>query len=187
METATADFGAKEPGLKLGDAQIVLAEPLDGSTKLMNTTADGKVVLVKHTPGGVPFLQKAMNVQNAGATAVIIYNNEDGPPQEMGGDDDAAAITIPVVAITQIDGTRLAAAIKEGRTTISLEGACSFSQVAVWGVPFPSICICFSNRLGANFSFCACTYLVSHFSHFNVWFLRLWGLLVLWFNHGFVV
>ena len=93
MHTATADFGTKEPGLKLGDAQIVLAEPLDGSTKLPTTIADGKVVLVKR--GNVPFFEKAMNAQNAGATAVIISNNEDGPPHAMGdnGDDVTAMMT----------------------------------------------------------------------------------------------
>ena len=126
MDTAAANFGAKEPGLQLGDAQIVLAEPLDGSTKLTNTTADGKVVLVKR--GNATFVEKAMNAQNAGASAVIIYNNEDGPPLKMTGDD--ARITIPVVGISQADGTQLAAAIGADRTTISLEGACSFSQVA---------------------------------------------------------
>lgn len=114
--------------MKLGDAQIVLAEPLDGSTKLTNTIADGKVVLVER--GIVWWEQKAMNAQNAGATAVIIYNNEGGPPQRM-RDNDADAITIPVVCITQADGIELAAAIKAGRTTISLQGTFSFSQVAV--------------------------------------------------------
>ena len=46
----------------------------------------------------------------------------------MVGDD--AAITIPVVGISQADGTQLAAAIEAGRTTISLQGTFSFSQVA---------------------------------------------------------
>ena len=126
LTTAQAEFGAKKPDLKLRDAQIVLAEPLDCSTKLMNTSADGNVVLVER--GNVFFVEKAINAQNAGATAVIIYNNEDGPPLAMTGDD--AAITIPVVGISQADGTQLAAAIEAGRTTISLQGACSFSQVA---------------------------------------------------------
>ena len=130
LDTDTADFGAKEPGPELGDAQIVLVEPLDGSTKLTNAAADGNVVLVKR--GNIPFVEQAMNAQNAGATAVIIYNNEDGPPQGMSDNGDhetAAAITIPVVGITQADGTQLAAAIKAGRTTISLQGTNSFSQL----------------------------------------------------------
>lgn len=148
LDTATANFGSKEPDLKLGDAQIVLAEPLDGSTKLMNTIADGNVMLVKRDT--VPFAENAMHAQEAGATAVIIYNNEDGPPQEMDG-DNAAAITIPVVAITQADGFQLAAAIKAGRTTISLRGTCSFSQGC--SVLFLSICICLSNERGSTFKF----------------------------------
>ena len=133
LDAETADFGAKEPGPKLGDAQIVLAEPLDGSTKLTNAAADGNVVLVKR--GNIPFVEKAMNAQNAGATAVIIYNNEDGPPQGMSDNGDyetAAAITIPVVSITQADGTHLAAAIKAGRTTISLQGTFFLQVVAYY-------------------------------------------------------
>ena len=61
MDTATANFGAKKPGLKLVDEQIVLAEPLDGSTILTNTIADGKVVLVKR--GNAPFVETAINAQ----------------------------------------------------------------------------------------------------------------------------
>ena len=204
LHTATADFGTKEPGLKLGDAQIVLAEPLDGSTKLPTMIADGKVVLVKR--GGVPFVEKVTNVQAAGAIAVIIFDNQDGrgPMQLLGEDpymtkpcgeaisradfdvgkpvmilspskiwractvttinDDTEDpslkvhydgfdaehdewlqigrdvtrirlpctvpdIRVPVVSISKADGTQLAAAIKAGRTTISLQGTFSFSQV----------------------------------------------------------
>ena len=140
MAAEPADFGAKEPGPKLGDAQIVLAEPLGGSTKLTNAAADGNVVLVKR--GNIPFVEKAMNAQNAGATAVIIYNNEDGPPQGMSDNGDyetAAAITIPVVGITQADGTQLATAIKAGRTTISLQGTLLFSSSCT--VLYPSMCL----------------------------------------------
>ena len=39
--------------------------------------------------GNVDFVEKAMNAQNAGATAAIIYNNQEGPPFGMLGDDDA--------------------------------------------------------------------------------------------------
>ena len=38
-------------------------------------------------------------------------------------------IRVPVVSISKADGTQLAAAIKAGRTTISLQGTFSFSQV----------------------------------------------------------
>ena len=122
-----ADFGGLlDSETSLRDAQIVLAEPLDCSTELTNTNAAGNVVLVER--GRVPFVDKATNAQATGATAVIVYNNEDGLPMRMVGDD--AAITIPVVGISQADGTQLAAAIEAGRTTISLQGTFSFSQVA---------------------------------------------------------
>ena len=126
-----ADFGAKKPDLKLRDAQIVLAEPLDGSTKLTNTNADGNVVLVER--GGGPFVEKAMNAQLAGAIAVVIFNNEAGGPVktvDAQQADVATGITVPVVSISKADGIQLAAAIKAGPTTISLQGTCSLSQVA---------------------------------------------------------
>eukprot|EP01050_Picozoa_sp_SAG11_P000375 SAG11_NODE_11_length_27870_cov_16.327428_2_plen_143_part_00 len=130
MEPA-AWFGSRiwQPGLKIEDAQIVLS-------KLTKLTAYGKVVLVSNLPFEISFVEKAMNAQNAGATAVIIYDNEDAlfyvpfNRWHYGAHKMAAAITIPVVGITQEDGTQLAAAIKAGRTTISLHGTCFFSQVA---------------------------------------------------------
>ena len=133
LATVQADFGAKKPDLKLRDAQIVLAEPLDGSTKLTNTNADGNVVLVER--GGGPFVEKAMNAQLAGAIAVVIFNNVAGGPMKMGAVDAqqadvATGITVPVVSISKADGIQLAAAIKAGPTTISLQGTCSLSQVA---------------------------------------------------------
>ena len=120
LDTKSASFGAKEPHTKYQDAEIVLAEPLDGSTKLTNTNVDRKVVLVEHS--NVTCAEKARNAQNAGAIAVIIYNNQNGGPMEMGG-DDSESIMIPVVSISHFDGTQLAAAIKAGTTSISLNGA----------------------------------------------------------------
>ncbi len=65
-------------------------------------TADlsGKVAITSR--GTCPFALKAVNAQNAGAKALIIYNNEPGYiAATVAGDIE---ITIPVVTVTQADG-----------------------------------------------------------------------------------
>ena len=129
LATVMADFGAKQADREHQDAEIVLAEPLEGWMKLTNTNAARKVLLFVR--GGVSFVDKAAKAQAAGAVAAIIYNNEDGGATRMGiGDDEqahkqAATVKIPVVSISQADGTQLAAAIKAGRTTITVQGTFS--------------------------------------------------------------
>ena len=120
LATSTAQFGAQQVGPAHQDAEVVLADPLDGSAKL-NMNAAGKIVLVER--GNVAFVEKAMNAQNAGAAAVIIYNNQDEGPVGMAGDSGTISkqITIPVVSISQTDGAQLAAAINAGRTTLSFQ------------------------------------------------------------------
>jgi extracellular elastinolytic metalloproteinase len=58
-------------------------------------------------PAGIPFTQKVLNAQNAGAIAVIMVNNVPGDPIIMGGTDNT--ITIPAVMISDVDGAILAA------------------------------------------------------------------------------
>jgi minor extracellular serine protease Vpr len=60
----------------------------------------GDVVLIRR--GGCTFHQKALNAQDAGAVAVVLYNNVSGgfSPTVAG----TPAITIPVVAISVADG-----------------------------------------------------------------------------------
>ena len=123
LATSTAQFGAQQVGPAHQDAEVVLADPLDGSAKL-NMNAAGKIVLVER--GNVAFVEKAMNAQNAGAAAVIIYNNQDGGPVPGDGLPFHAwneQVTIPVISISQTDGAQLAAAIQAGRTTLSIQSA----------------------------------------------------------------
>ena len=79
LMTRTANFGAQHAGPEHQDAEVVLAEPLDGSTELAKTNVAGKIVLVER--GGVNFVEQTMNAQAAGAIAVVIYNNQDGGPK----------------------------------------------------------------------------------------------------------
>jgi minor extracellular serine protease Vpr len=63
---------------------------------------------------------KALNAQNAGASAVIIWNNVPGDPPDFsfGGEGD---ITIPVYTISQADGQRLLAATQAGTVTVTID------------------------------------------------------------------
>ena len=76
---------------------------------------EGKAVLIRR--GTCGFHQKALNAQNAGAAAVVLYNNTTGAlnPTVAG----TPAITIPVVAITAADGTLINNRIAAGETTLT--------------------------------------------------------------------
>ncbi|MBX3702154.1 MAG: S8 family serine peptidase [Steroidobacteraceae bacterium] len=75
----------------------------------------GKAVLVRR--GTCAFHIKALNAQNAGAAAVVLYNNAAGAlnPTVAG----TPAITIPVVAITAAQGATLDGLIAGGTTTLN--------------------------------------------------------------------
>ena len=60
---------------------------------------------------------KAINAQNAGAAAVVLYNNTAGAVgATVAG---VPAVTIPVVGITAAQGATLDAAIAAGPTTLT--------------------------------------------------------------------
>lgn len=61
----------------LNDVEVILAES-SGCSKLQN--AVGKILLLER--GGCPFAEKALNAQNAGAVAAIIYNSMENDTAE---------------------------------------------------------------------------------------------------------
>jgi hypothetical protein len=67
--------------------------------------------------GTCTFLVKALNAQNNGAIGAIIINNVAGALAPGGTDP---TITIPVMGLTQADGTALKAAIGGGVTTVTM-------------------------------------------------------------------
>ncbi|MBO5313424.1 MAG: leucine-rich repeat protein [Clostridia bacterium] len=71
----------------------------------------GKIVLVKR--GSNTFEEKAQAAQDAGASAIIIYNNVSGDIKM-----NAGTISIPICSISQDDGELLASA-NEGKLTFS--------------------------------------------------------------------
>ncbi|MEW8979011.1 MAG: S8 family serine peptidase [Symbiobacterium sp.] len=78
----------------LGSGNNLLCAPVPAGS------FEGQAVLVQR--GTCTFYEKALNAQNAGAAAVILYNNTSGRVNPTVAGDEA--ITIPVVAITQDDG-----------------------------------------------------------------------------------
>jgi hypothetical protein len=116
----TADFGAALTVAGVSEDIIAAADaanadgpattdacsPLDNATEVA-----GKVALVDR--GTCLFTEKARNVQAAGAIGMVVVNNvADASALGMAGDD--ATITIPVVSITQADGTTIRASISAG-------------------------------------------------------------------------
>ena len=119
FEAVTAQFGPLQPCPEHQDAEIVLADPLDGS-ELLDTNAGGKIVLMQQsTIFSNDFTAQAWNAQNAGAVAAVVYSSGNNFHSLTGEDP---RITIPVLSIGPSDGNELAAAIKLGTTAISLQG-----------------------------------------------------------------
>ena len=94
--------------------------PLGGDTlasTLTPGTMTGKIGVV-YRGGGIEFVCKAQQVQNAGAIACVIVNNVNGGPVGMGAGTvcSAAGITIPVFMISKEDGDAIGARYRAGDT-----------------------------------------------------------------------
>ena len=86
--------------------------PNDACTVLPAGSLAGSAALIRR--GTCGFYVKALNAQNAGAQAVVLYNNAPGElnPSVVG----TPAITIPVVMVTQANG-----ALLDGRAALGTE------------------------------------------------------------------
>ncbi|MDX1652536.1 MAG: S8 family serine peptidase [Brumimicrobium sp.] len=92
----------------------------EGCNALINGAAiNGNIAIAMR--GSCNFTTKALNAQNAGATAIIVVNNQAGAPIVMGGTDPN--VTIPAVMISLADGTALINEINGGATVTALLGA----------------------------------------------------------------
>lgn len=87
----------------------------DGCTALAPGSMTGMAVLIRR--GTCSFYVKALNAQNAGAAAVVLYNNTAGrfSPTVAG----SPAITIPVVAVSDTEGVAINNAIDSGAQTLN--------------------------------------------------------------------
>lgn len=74
--------------------------------------------------GSCAFDVKALNAQNAGATALVIINNNSGSPIGMGPGANGASITIPVIMITDVAGALLHNEIDSGNVVLYIGPEC---------------------------------------------------------------
>ncbi|MGB9669474.1 MAG: S8 family serine peptidase, partial [Anaerolineales bacterium] len=78
-----------------------------------------KIALISR--GTCTFVTKVKNAQNAGASAVLIYNNVATAPFEMGGSD--SDIKIPSAMIFKSDGELLVSKLSSGAVNVTLSDA----------------------------------------------------------------
>jgi hypothetical protein len=119
----TSNFGGDvENGYVYGELVLVddgTANPNEGCSPLVNGAAvNGNIAVVYR--GACPFTDKAINAQNAGATAVIIINNVATAPIDMGGTNNS--VTIPAVMISQADGATLVNSINNNEQPTAILG-----------------------------------------------------------------
>lgn len=105
-----ASFGGAHPDEMSGEFELAntgTATPTDGCVPLIGFTP-GRIALVDR--GNCEFGLKALNAENAGASAAVIANDRDGTVLvAMGGGVDGGSVTIPVVALGQNDGNTIRA------------------------------------------------------------------------------
>ena len=87
-------------------ADLEDANPADGCTPLVDFTP-GNIALIDR--GTCEFGTKALNAEDAGASAAVIVNDQQLPNGiiSMGAGDDGGMVTIPAVMIGNADGTTI--------------------------------------------------------------------------------
>ncbi|MDB2653113.1 hypothetical protein N9Y35_00890, partial [Flavobacteriales bacterium] len=109
-----ADWGGDLVNIN-NSSLIVINESNDLGCHTLDLDFNGAIALIKR--GECQFSQKALNAQNAGASAVVIYNNSYGN-LAMASGDYAAEIHIPVYAMNGANGSHLATLL-EGNNSYS--------------------------------------------------------------------
>lgn len=123
--TETANWGGDvEDGYAYGNLVLVTdgsANPNEGCNALTNGAAvSGNIAVAVR--GTCEFSVKALNAQNAGATALILINNQGAAPALLGAGTGSGSVTIPVVMISQAQGANLLSALSGGGTATGLLG-----------------------------------------------------------------
>lgn len=119
MAVGDAGFGPPLSAKAVTAELMPVADQADGSG-LACTALDaansaavrGKVALVDR--GTCAFVDKAHNVQNAGAIAMVVADNAPGEVSDLGGADPA--ILIPAVRVSQLSGAALKLALQQRST-----------------------------------------------------------------------
>lgn len=95
--------------------------PNEGCGTISNAAAlSGNIAVAVR--GTCNFSEKALNAQNAGATALIIINNQGTAPTSLGSGTGAGSVTIPVVMISQAQGAALLTALANSQEATALLG-----------------------------------------------------------------
>lgn len=105
-------LGQVMPVVDQADGRGLACDPLSPLNAL---AVNGNVALVDR--GGCTFVQKALNVQNEGAIAMIVVDNAPGPVTGLGGADPT--VTIPAVRVSQADGNAIRAQLQRRSRTRS--------------------------------------------------------------------
>ena len=110
LRTCAAGFGAlvsrrDEKGTKCA-GKLIWADPKTAITPLVNSEdTHGNIVLVERCKD-IDFIDKCVNVQNAGGVAMVVVNYEDGPTlHSMAG--KRKEINIPAIMVTQKHGAEI--------------------------------------------------------------------------------
>jgi hypothetical protein len=117
-DSIPAGFGPQVPGAGISGELLLVddgSSPVIDGCEAINTDLTGKIALIER--GSCNFTVKVVNAQDAGATAVVIFQNTADGPFVMGGEDDS--ITIPSVMISKADGDLLSAGTPPINVTIS--------------------------------------------------------------------
>lgn len=116
--------GSLDNGYAYGNMVLVndgSVNPELGCAALTNGAAiSGNIAVAVR--GTCNFSTKAVNTQNAGATALIIINNQTQAPATLGSGTDAGNVTIPVVMISQAQGANLLAALQANENVVGFLG-----------------------------------------------------------------
>jgi large repetitive protein len=80
------------------------------------TGVSGQIALVDR--GTCTFVQKAQNVQAAGAVGMILVNNIAGAPPDMPG--TSGTVTIPILSVSQANGDLIKTALMAGTVTATM-------------------------------------------------------------------
>ena len=114
----TASFGLQSFDLT---GTVILGQdgtaPVNDGCQNITTNITGKIVLLDR--GMCTFQQKAQAAAAGGAIGLIIANNVQGAAPQMPG-DGSADVSIPVVSITQAQGTAIKTALQSGPITTTI-------------------------------------------------------------------